>query len=358
MDTLKSLGSAALNKVNTVSQKASETAGSVSQFVKEKANQVLGEQKPAATTTMAAGDNKEGGTGMVSLANQNQAEDAVKANTARTQNTDFNTLQDPAKRKEFVQNITQLDGHRDGKDGQSCGPTALVAGITMADPEAAKKLAGGILSQGLSARKEMFGSNELSKSDIEALRRIQGGNASPADMQALAQVMATSKGVNTAGNGASPDEMGRLVGNATKLMGGKMPNMELHLFADSKDPKAGGHWQAYANGVEIDPWPNDKGQATLTEGAAGLAQGSKHFPNGTVHTKMIIQKEGQDIHMPRYLGQDANGNRVANADPNQPLTNYHYKQDIFGYGYTRTDGEVPAGVDPSREPSKEIGQAF
>lgn len=353
MDTLKSLGSAALNKVSSVGQKASETAGSVTQFVKEKATQVLGEQKPAATTALA--DNKEQGKGMVALADQDKAEDAVKANPARTEKTDFGRLQDPAKRKEFVQNITQLDGSRGGSDGQSCGPTALVAGITMADPESAKKLAQGILTQGSKARKEMFGNNELSKDDAAALRRIQDGNASPADMQVLAQVMGTSKGVNM-GNGTSPDEMGKLVGNATKLMGGKMPNMEMHLFADSKDPKAGGHWQAYANGTEIDPWPNDKGQATLTEGPAGLAQGSRHFPNGTVHTKMIIQNEGKDIHMPRYLGLDANGNRVANADPNQPLTNYHYKQDWIGYGYTRSSGDIPAGVDPNQEPSKEIGQ--
>ena len=254
-----------------------------------------------------------------------------------------------------MQNITQLDGHKDGKDGQSCGPTALVAGITMADPESSKKLAGGILTQSSSARKEMFGSNELSKGDAAALRRIQDGNASPSDMQVLAQVLGNSKGVDTS-NGSSPDEMGRLVGNATKLMGGKMPNMELHLFADAKDPKAGGHWQASANGTEIDPWPNDKGQATLTEGPAGLAQGAQHFPNGTVHTKMIIQNEGQDIHVPRYLGLDSNGNRVANADPNQPLTNYHYKQDTFGYGYHRTDGQVPANVDPNQEPAEELGQ--
>lgn len=353
MDTLKSLGSAALNRVSDIGHKASDTAGSVSAFVKEKANQVLGEQKAAAPVALA--DNKEQGGGLVALANQDQAEAAVKANTARTEAKDFNTLQDPAQRKAFVQNITQLDGHKDGKDGQSCGPTALVAGITMADPESSKKLAAGILAQGSSDRKEMFGSNELSKHDAAALRRIQDGNASPSDMQILAQVMGNSKGVET-GNGTSPDEMGRLVGNATKLMGGKMPNMEMHLFADAKDPKAGGHWQSFANGTEIDPWPNDKGQATLTEGSAGLAQGSQHFPNGTVHTKMIIQNEGQDIHMPRYLGLDANGNRVANSDANQPLTNYHYKQDTFGYGYHRTDGAVPSKVDPNQEPAEELGQ--
>ena len=352
MDTLKSLGSNALNKVTHVGQKASEAAGSVTQFVQAKANKVLGEQKPAAAT-----DLKEGGTGMVSLASQDQAEDAVKANTARKQNTDFNTLQDPGNRKSFVQNITQLDGARNGVDGQSCGPTALVAGITMADPESSKKLAGGILDQNSSDRKEMFGNNPLDKDDAAALRRIRDGNASPADMQVMAQVMASSKGVNT-GNGTSPDEMGRLVGNASKLMGGKMPNMELHMFADAKDPKAGGHWQAYANGTEIDPWPNDQGQATLTEGPAGLAQGAQHFTNGSVHTKMIIQNEGKDIHMPRYLGLDAQGNRVANADPNQPLTNYHYKQDWIGYGYSRSAGEIPAGVDPNQEPDKEMGQTI
>jgi hypothetical protein len=150
--------------------------------------------------------------------------------------------------------------------------------------------------------------------------------------------------------------MGKLVGNATKLMGGKMPNMELHMFADSKDPNAGAHWQAFANGVEIDPWPNEQGQSTLTEGPAGLAQGAQHFPNGALHTKMIIQNEGQDIHMPRYLGLDARGNRVSNADPNQPLTNYHYKQDTFGYGYHRTSGQVPSQVNPDMEPGAEFGQ--
>ena len=350
MDTLKSLGGAALNKVSSFTQKATDTAGSVSQFVQSKANQVLGEQKPAPSA-----DFKEQGKGMVSLENQDQAEAAVKANTARTQQTDFKSLQDPTNRKAFVQNITQLDGSKGGSDGQSCGPTALVAGITMADPESAQKLAQGILAQGSSERKEMFGNNRLSDDDAAALRRIQDGKASPSDMQVLAQVMGTSKGVQT-GNGTSPDEMGRLVGNATKLMGGKMPNMEMHLFADAKDPKAGGYWQSYANGTEIDPWPNDKGQATLTEGPAGLAQGSQHFPNGTVHTKMIIQNGGKDIHMPRYLGLDAQGNRVANADPNQPLTNYHYKQDWIGYGYTRSSGDIPAGVDPKQEPEAALGQ--
>lgn len=352
MDTLKSLGSAALNKVNSVGQKAGQAAGSVTQFVQQKADQVLGQQQLAPTTALS--DKGEQGGGMVSLANSDQAEDAVKANTARTQSADFKKLQDdPAARKAFVQNITQLDGSRGGSDGQSCGPTSLVAGITMADPESARKLAQGILAQGSSARKEMFGNYQLSQDDAAALRRVQDGNASPADMQVLAQVMGNSKGVNTA-NGTSPDEMGKLVGNANKLMGGKMPNMELHMFADSKDPKAGAHWQAMANGVEIDPWPNDKGQATLTEGPGGLAQGASHFPNGTVHTKMIIQNQGKDIHMPRYLGLDAQGKRVANADPNQPLTNYHYKQDWIGYGYTRSAGELPAGVDPNQEPGQEI----
>lgn len=351
MDTLKSLGGSALQKVSGLTQKTSQAASSVSQFVQEKANRVLGET----TSPTLQLDRKEQGGGMVALADQDRAEAAVKANPARTESKDFSSLQDPANRKAFVQNITQLDGHKDGKDGQSCGPTALVAGITMADPESARKLAGGILSQSSSDRKAMFGSNELSKDDAAALRRIQDGKASPADMQVLAQVMGNSKGVDTS-NGTSPDEMGRLVGNATRLMGGKMPNMELHLFADAKDPKAGGHWQAYAQGTEIDPWPNDKGQATLTEGPAGLGQGASHFPNGSVHTKMIIQKEGKEIHVPRYLGLDSQGKRVANSDPNQPLTHYHYKQDTFGYGYHRTQGESPAGVDPAQEPAQEWGQ--
>ena len=50
------------------------------------------------------------------------------------------------------------------------------------------------------------------------------------------------------------------------------------------------------------------------------------------------------------------GQRVANSDANQPLTNYHYKQDTFGYGYHRTDGAVPSKVDPNQEPAEELGQ--
>ena len=76
MESLKSLGGAVLNRVSSVAQKASETAGSLTQFVKDKAKQVLGEHKPA-----PAADLKERGSGALSLANTTTMRKAMELTT-------------------------------------------------------------------------------------------------------------------------------------------------------------------------------------------------------------------------------------------------------------------------------------
>lgn len=318
---------------------------------------VTSTQGHTARLVLGSSSGPEQGTGALSLQQKSEAENAVAGNTARKTPVDFGTLQDKESRKAFLKNVTQLDGvdAQGDRDGQCCGPTALVSSITMADPKATQKMAKGILDLSSSQRKKMF-KGELSKNQVEALRRINSGKASPADIQVLGQVMADTKGVNVK-NGASPDEMAKMISNTTKLLGDDMPDFSLHMYS-SRNKSGEAHWQGYANGVEIDPWPDSKGQATLTEGSAGLGQGASRFEGGTVHTKMIVENKGKRITIPRYLGLDAQGNRVHNADVNQPLTTYTYTQDWFGYDYTRSSGDIPSGVDPGQEPSKNFGNAI
>lgn len=296
---------------------------------------------------------REVGAGAASPMVAESGENSVAANPARKVPVDLNSLQDQTKRTEFVKNITQLDGVQGGSDEVSCGPTALVASMTMADPKSTQKLAAGLLNQSFNDRSKMFGGgHEFSEKETTALTHIRDGNASPADVQSLAQVMSQMKG--TSGEEGTTDAgMARMISNTTQILGKDMPNLELHMYANAKQEDNKAHWQGYANGVEIDPWPNAQGQSTITPGSAGLAQGASHYENGAVYTKMIVQDHGKRLTIPRYLGVDSHGQRVSNPDTNTPLTVYEYKQDTFGYGYSRTSGREPAGL--VWEPGDKLG---
>jgi hypothetical protein len=362
----------AASKANAASAPA-QTAPNVSQTAQAPPSTAAAlttiTEAPSSPSSSVAVTNAQGnaarsalGPTALSLEQPKEAEAAVAANEARKTNIDFNSLQSMEARKNFVQNITQLDGHEGGHDGANCGPTALVSSLTMADPKATQKLAKGVLDLSSSDRKKMFGDRTLGKSEAEALRRLANGNASPEDVRVLGNVMSETKGVN-ASDGSTPEEMAKMLSSCSKILGDDMPNFNLHMYA-SADKVGPSHWQGYANGVEIDPWPNSKGQATLTEGPAGLAQGASRFENGTVHTKMIVEDHGKRIVMPRYLshtggdGNLENATRVHNPNPNDPLTTYVYTQDFFGYGYTRKEGQVPDNVDPTSEPGNSIGSSL
>lgn len=325
-------------------------------LVRDQANQALGEHAPPpAAVPVATPPSPAAAPTSDMEGHLKERADAVAANPGHRAVTDFNTLGDREARKTFVSNITQLGGGRGDLDGQMCGPTALVAGITMGDPKATQKLAGGILDQSYSEHNKMF-SEPLGKDNVEALKRIRDGNASPADVARLAAVMSTSRGVNIGTNGASVDEMGAMLSNARSFLKDDMPNMSLHMYADANSKDAGSHWQVGSSGVEIDPWPNAKGQSPMTEGAAGLGQGASHYPQGTVHTKILVEDHGNRLTIPRYLGVDAQGNRIKNDDVNQPLTHYVYDSNWLGWGYSRSSGEMPPGVKPDSEPAGEIGR--
>ena len=277
----------------------------------------------------------EGG-GRVSLSTDdaNRAEAAALANPARTKQVDLASLGDLNARKAFVRNVVQLDGVKGGTDEASCGPTSLVTAMLMADPKSVQTLAGKILEMNSAQKKTLFGDDTLGEPRAKALRAIRDGKASPADIQVLAQVV----GARVVAGGSTSSEMMRLVGSMRNLLGSDMPNFSLHLYSSSKDPSSGLHWQAYANGVEIDPWPNEQGQATLLEGSTGLGHGAGHFKDGTCHTKLIVEDHGKRIVVPRYVALGTDDKRIANGNPNIPLTNYTYEMPWYSSDYKRTHG--------------------
>ncbi|GMU59493.1 MAG: hypothetical protein AMXMBFR34_12560 [Myxococcaceae bacterium] len=297
--------------------------------------------EPKVAATQAPESEAEAG-GRVSLSTDTdaRAEAAAQANPARTKPVPLDSLGDLNARRAFVQNVVQLDGITGGSDTASCGPTALVSGMLMADPKSVQKLAGKILEMNSKEKKALFGDDTLGEVRAQALRNLRDGTASPADVQVLSQVI----GARVMKGGSTAEEMMRLVGGMRKLLGSDMPNLSLHLYSSAKDPGSGLHWQAYANGVEIDPWPNEKGQATLLDGKDGLRHGAGHFKDGTCHSKLIIEDHGKRIVVPRYVAMSEAGQRIANPNPNVPLTNYTYEMDLIGYSYSRTRGNEPAGT--------------
>ncbi|MEW5853749.1 MAG: hypothetical protein AB2A00_33550 [Myxococcota bacterium] len=296
------------------------------------------------TRSLPERDDVKSQGGRVSLDTDEDAkaeERVAKGNTIHGKTFTGATLQtDLVARKEFVSGMTQVDGDKSTSiDTRTCGPMALLGGMMLKDPSSVQKLAGKLKDDKRVKNDPAF---------RQALERIHSGKYSPSDVRTLAEVM-SRKYINVS-NGASTDEMMKLVGKCREMLGNDMPDVVLHRYSSTKDPAGGSHWQAYANGIEYDPWPGEDGKAVLTEGNKGLAHGGGHYTDGGVHTKIFVKEHGKKLTIERYTGADKSGKVHTNQQ--KPVATYEYEmKDWFGYNYTRT-ATTGITLDPKEEPGR------